>query len=161
MGCSLGNQIISGVLSLGHLFPLCEEYRSYLPVEYQSDERCSKPIRVFTDQAFITRRDDLRADREEDEQAVQMKVEYEAFVPGARFYHWYRLQYPDDLVLSCMGRALELLELEPHVGGRRAMGDGKVQFNYKNKPDPSHYKEYLDTNRMEIKKLLAWLEDKF
>ncbi len=159
-GCALGNQMIQGILIVEHMWPICEEYRPYLPAEYQDDPRASRPIRTFTDQSFITRRDDLRAEREEGEQAVQMKVDYECFVPGTKFYHRFVLQLPTELQLSCMGRVLDLFAEMPYVGGRSSSGDGKVALAYKNKPDASKYLEFVREKKNEIVALLKELEEK-
>jgi len=159
-GCALGNQMIQGNLIVEHMWPICEEYKAYLPEEYQKDPRAERPIRTFTDQSFITRRDDLREEREEDEQAVQMKVDYECFVPGTKFYHRFVFQLPDQLQLSCFGRVLDLFEAMPYVGGRSSSGDGKVVLNYKNKPDTSLYLEFVQEKKDEIVKLLKELEER-
>ncbi|WP_029688051.1 hypothetical protein [Thermoanaerobacter sp. A7A] len=159
-GCALGNQMIQGNLIVEHMWPICEEYKPYLPEEYQKDSRAGQPIRTFTDQSFITRRDDLREEREEDEQAVQMKVDYECFVPGTKFYHRFVLQLPDQLQLSCFGRILDLFEAMPYIGGRSSSGDGKVMLNYKNKPDASLYLEFVQEKKDDIVKLLKELEER-
>jgi len=159
-GCAIGNQMIQGNLIVEHMWPICEEYKIYLPPEYQTDKRAVQPIRIFTDQSFITRRDDLRAEREEGEQAVQMKVDYECFVPGTKFYHRFVLQLPDELQKSCFGRVLDLFEMMPYVGGRSSSGDGKVMLNYKNRPDSGLYMEFLQEKKEEIRKLLTDLEEK-
>lgn len=159
-GCALGNQMIQGNLIVEHMWPICEEYKPYLPEEYQKDPRAERPIRTFTDQSFITRRDDLREEREEDEQAVQMKVDYECFVPGTKFYHRFVLQLPDQLQLSCFGRILDLFEAMPYIGGRSSSGDGKVMLNYKNKPDASLYLEFVQEKKDDIVKLLKELEER-
>lgn len=159
-GCAVGNQLIQGTLIVEHMMPICAEYRNYLPAEFQEDPRASQPIRVFTDQSFITRRDDLRAEREEGEQAVQMKVDYESFVPGTKFYHRFVLQLPDELQKSCFGRILDLFGMMPYVGGRSSSGEGKVMPNYKNKPDASLYLEFVKEKESDIRGLLAELEAK-
>lgn len=159
-GCALGNQMIQGNLIVEHMWPICEEYKEYLPSTYQNDPRASQPIRIFTDQSFLTRRDDLKAEREEGEQAVQMKVDYECFVPGTKFYHRFVLQLPDELQKSCFGRILDLFELMPYVGGRSSSGEGKVMPNYKNKPDASLYLEFVKEKESDIRGLLAELEAK-
>jgi len=159
-GCALGNQMIQGNLIVEHMWPICDEYKPYLPEEYQKDPRAERPIRTFTDQSFITRRDDLREERQEDEQAVQMKVDYECFVPGTKFYHRFVLQLPDQLQLSCFGRILDLFEAMPYIGGRSSSGDGKVMLNYKNKPDASLYLEFVQEKKDDIVKLLKELEER-
>ncbi len=157
-GCAFGNQMIQGNLIVEHMWPICEEYKQYLPEEYQNDPRASQPIRVFTDQSFITRRDDLHAERKEDEQAVQMKVDYECFVPGTKFYHRFILQVPDELQKSCFGRVMDLFEMMPYIGGKSSSGDGKILLNYKNKPDASLYMEFLRDKKQDIVNLMQELE---
>jgi len=159
-GCALGNQMIQGNLIVEHMWPICEEYKPYLPEEYQKDPRAERPIRTFTDQSFITRRDDLREERQEDEQAVQMKVDYECFVPGTKFFHRFVLQLPDQLQLSAFGRVLDLFEAMPYVGGRSSSGDGKIMLNYKGEPDASLYLEFVQEKKDEIVKLLKELEER-
>lgn len=159
-GCAIGNQMIQGILTVEHMWPICEEYRPYLPPAYQADERAKQPIRIFTDQSFITRRDDLRAERKEDEQAVQMKVNYECFVPGTKFYHRFVLHIPDELQVSCFGRLLNLFDAVPYVGGRSSSGDGKVMLGYKPRPDESLYLEFVEQKKEDIVALLAELEEK-
>lgn len=157
-GCAIGNQMIQGNLIVEHMWPICEEYKPYLPVEYQQDQRANLPIRVFTDQSFITRRDELRETRDEDEQAIQMKVDYECFVPGTKFYHRFVLQLPTDVQISCFGRVLDLFEAMPYIGGRSASGDGKIAFEYKNRPTADLYLQFLNEKKEEIVVLLKELE---
>ena len=157
-GCALGNQMIAGILTVEHMWPICLEYKPYLPEKYQSDKRAIQNIRTFTDQSFITRRDDLRAERAEDEQAVQMKVDYECFVPGTKFYHRFIVQIPDAVQLSCMGRVFDLFSLMPYVGGRSSSGDGKIALNYENKPNSMLYLEFVEERKNEIRNLLSKLE---
>lgn len=159
-GCAVGNQMIQGILTVEHMWPICKEYSTYLPQKYRSDPRASMPVRTFTDESFITRRDDLRADRREDEQAVQMKIDYECFVPGTKFYHRFVLLLPDELQRSCVGRVLDLFEMLPYVGGRSASGDGKVMLNYDNRPKADLYLEFIKEKRDEIVQLLSELEAK-
>ena len=156
LGCSIGNQIIPGVLIVEHMFPLCQEYKMYLPEKYQP--LAIEPVRIFTDQSFITRRDDLREERVKDEQAIQMKVDYECFIPGTRFYHRFVLQVPTALQISCFGRLIELLYETPYIGGRSAQGDGKVKFEYENVPDSKEYINFVSENKKKIRDFLEELE---
>ncbi len=157
-GCAIGNQMIQGILTVEHMWPICLEYSAYLPEKYWSDRRAKRPIRTFTDQSFITRRDDLRAERAEDEQAVQMKVDYECFVPGTKFYHRFILQIPDELQKSCFGRIMDLFAMMPYIGGRGSGGDGKVMLSYDNIPSADLYMEFLAEKKDEIRQLLQELE---
>lgn len=159
-GCAIGNQMIQGILTVEHMWPICSEYAQYLPEKYRADERVKQPVRVFTAEAFITRRDDLRAERKEDEQAVQMKVDYECFVPGTAFYHRWALLLPDPVQISCLGRVLELWAETPFIGGRSSSGDGKIQLFYDGVPSSEMYLAFVSEKREEIRALLAELEER-
>lgn len=159
-GCAIGNQMIQGILTVEHMWPICLEYSAYLPEKYRKDQRAMQPIRTFTDQSFITRRDDLRAERTADEQAVQMKVDYECFVPGTKFYHRFIVQLPDELQKSCFGRVMDLFAMMPYIGGRGSSGDGKVMLAYDNIPRADLYLEFLTEKKDEIRDLLQELEAK-
>ena len=157
LGACFGNQMIQGCLSVGHMFPICEEYSEYLPDHLKKDERSKQPVRVFTDEEFITRRDELR-ERDENEQAIQMKVDYECFIPGTRFYHSFVLSYPTEIDKACFARAIELWEKHPTVGGRSSSGDGIVKLDYNIPFDSKAYLEFLDENKEEIIRLLEELD---
>lgn len=159
LGCAIGNQLIQGKLIVEHMFPLCAEYRPFLPQKFQDDPATQKPIRVYTDQSFITRRDELRAERTEEEQAVQMKVDYECFAPGTKFYHRFILVLPNELEISCLGRMIELFELFPFIGGRSSSGDGKVIISYSPRPDPTPYLTFVSEAKDSIRALLSELEN--
>lgn len=158
-GCAVGNQMIQGILTVEHLWPICSEYACYLPEKYRADDRAKQPVRVFTSEAFITRRDDLRAERKEDEQAVQMKVDYECFVPGTGFYHRWALLLPDAVQESCLGRVIELWNETPYIGGRSSSGDGKIALYYENVPSSKLYLEFVESKKGEIYDMLARLEE--
>ncbi len=157
-GCALGNQMIQGILIVEHLWPICEETAPNLPERFRKDERARLPVRAFCDQSFITRRDDLRAEREEDEQAVQMKVDYECFSPGARFYHRFALSSPNALEESCLGHVIGLWRQSPYIGGRSSSGDGKLRLDYDEVPDPAPYQTYLREAAADVRRMLKELE---
>ncbi len=157
-GCAIGNQMIQGIMTVEHMWPICAEYAPYLPADFCDDDRIQKPIRVFTAESFITRRDDLRAERKDDEQAIQMKVDYECFIPGTMFYHRWALTLPDEVQWSCLGRVIELWAQEPYIGGRSASGDGKVALMYHDVPSSELYVEFVREKADDIRKLLSELE---
>ncbi len=159
LGGAIGNQMIPGKLKVGHAFPVCQEYAMYLPEALQGDERAKMPVRTFTDESFQTRRDDLRADRTEDEQAMQMKVDYECFIPGTKFYHWFSLEYPTEIERSCFGRFIEIFASSPFIGGMAATGNGEIMFEYQPQtPDVQHYLEFVHENRDDIITLINTIE---
>ena len=159
LGCAIGNQMIPGKLKVGHAFPVCKEYAMYLPESLQKDERAKIQVRSFTDESFQTRRDDLHAEREEDEQATQMKVDYECFIPGTKFYHWWALEYPNDLEISCFGRLMEIFRGSPIIGGMGATGNGIVAFEYKPElPKGDKYLKFVEKNKKKIVDLIGSLK---
>lgn len=159
LGCAIGNQMIPGKLKVGHAFPICEEYAQFLPEEFRRDERATLPVRVFTDESFQTRRDDIKEERDEEEQAIQMKVDYECLIPGTKLYHWFSLEYPNELERSCFGRMIELFRESPFVGGKSSVGLGEVFFEYKPEiPSSELYIEYLRNNRQDIVSFIEELE---
>jgi hypothetical protein len=117
-------------------------------------------VREFTSIVFKTRRDDLRAERDENEQAVQMKVDYEAFIPGTLFTHRFVLIYPNELELSCFAHLLELWREQPYVGGKLASGHGLVRIQYDYPYTPDAYLHYLANNKPKIVQLLTELGEK-
>lgn len=151
LGCAIGNQMIQGKLKIGHAFPLCREYAPYLPDRFKHDPRIGRSVREYTDDAFDTRRDDLRAKRGSDQQAIQMRIEYECFVPGTAFYHWLALEYPQEIEAACLGRFVQLWADMPIMGGKSSSGNGQVRLKYE--PDllsPETYLTFLDDNKDDI-----------
>lgn len=161
-GTTIGNQALEGNLIVEHLWPICREYAPYLPERLREDPRAKKSIREFTGQSFLTRRDDLKAERADDEQAHQMKIDYECFVPGTQFYHRWGLKLQNDLHASCLAAVLELLADNPFLGGRSAAGDGKVQLGY-GTPDnfsPGTYREFVEAHKPGMLDLIHQIEQR-
>jgi hypothetical protein len=152
-GCSFANQMIEGRVLVGHLLPICRELRDYVePVE-----ACGVDVSFYQliTRAFQTRRDELRGGGEDEEQAVQMIVEYECFAPGARFHHEILLETSveaEPLDLSTLYRAVELWRRQPFIGGKSGIGFGKLKIDYTwPKPvDSSSYLRFIEENRDEI-----------
>lgn len=155
-GCAISNQMIRGKLIVGHAFPVCREYKQFLPEWLKNDERANRSVRTFTDEAFCTRKDDLRAERNEGEQAVQMKIDYECFIPGTKFYHHFALLGPYSTIEeSCLGRIIMLFKNNPYVGGRSSIGDGEVIVEYREELcSDETYLKFVNDNVEQIKVLL-------
>ncbi|MEN2997779.1 MAG: hypothetical protein ABDH28_01900 [Brevinematia bacterium] len=143
-GCALGNQMLVGKIKVAHLIPIAQETKEFIPQHILEGIKI-KPIRVFTDEAFLTRRDDLQA-REEGEEAVQMKVDYEVFVPGTLFYHFFLLEYPTPIEHSCFARMINLFKQSPYIGARSAQGDGLIDFDYGVSVGEEEYISYVKQN---------------
>ena len=160
-GCAIGNQMIHGRLIVEFAFPVCLERKDYLPADLQADPRAQRPAREFTTFNFKTRRDDLKAEREADEQAVQMKVDYESFVVGALFTHKFHLNDPTDLELSCFAHLLSLWQHRPYAGGKLASGHGQLRIHYNCPYTADAYLDYLANHAQTIVDLLNELGGKF
>lgn len=153
-GTAISNQMVPSCLRVDHAIPICREYAAYLG-PLADDPRAQLPVRSFTDVAFATRRDDLRAPREEDEQAHQMLVEFEAFIPGSKFVHAFTLVYPSALEAACLARAVALWQEQPIVGGKSASGYGRVAIHYEGLPDPEPYLAFLRERREKVVQALT------
>lgn len=161
LGTAVGNQIIQGKLKVGHAFPICREYKNFLPDFLKSDPRAEHSVREFCDESFHTRRDELKADRAEDEQAVQMKVNFECFIPGTKFFHWFVVEYPTELELSVFGHLIYLFQQSPYIGGMSSTGNGEVVFEYQPQDFSNNlYVQHLGENRTQILELIKELEER-
>jgi hypothetical protein len=154
-GTSVGNQMIPGCLRVRHGMPVCSEYRAYLPPKLAADPRAEQSVRTFTDVAFATRRDELHAERQGDEQAIQMKVEYEVFVPGSLFAHGFALVYPSPLEVAALGWVIQLWREQPYIGGKAGCGYGELALHYDDVPDHAPYLEYVAAEAATIREALA------
>jgi len=153
-GGTFGNQIISSRLIVGHMFPKCAELEGIL---YPKNAGLP-PVRSLTAFSFITRRDELQLPRDENEQAVQMKVDYLCFVPGTEFSHQFHICPTTPLLESALGRAIELWKEVPFIGGRSAGGEGALEISYDPLPDSGLYLEFVTQNANAACELLATLE---
>jgi len=153
-GCSYANQMIEGRLLIGHLLPVCKELKDYTGIE------SSLSFYQLITRTFQTRRDDLgERSREEDEQAVQMMVEYECFAPGTKFYHEIVLETTDkskEIDLSTLFRAISLWKKAPYIGGKSSIGFGKLKIDYKfpENASDSEYLQFVSENKDKIKSVL-------
>jgi len=154
LGFSFGNQMIEGKLKVSHLLPVCKELADYLPENIEP----KNSFYEFIGHSFQTRKDDLRVERDVKEQAVQMLVEYEVFIPGTPFYHEIKLEDPTELDISCLARIIELWKEKPFIGGKSSIGFGEVEINYDFDGSSELYLEFLQDRRADICKLLKTLE---
>jgi len=158
-GCSYANQMIEGRVLVGHLLPVCKELREYTGVD--SDVSFYQLVA----RAFQTRRDELRATAQSEEEegpAVQAIVEYECFAPGTRFYHEIVLEttrQEERLDLSTLYRAVKLWQQAPYIGGKSSIGFGKLRIEYEwpTGVGDSAYLEFTEKNRSEIVEVLSEL----
>ncbi len=157
LGTALGSQMIEGKLNMGMLIPIAEETEQYTGVESENS------VFEFVDDTFYTRSDDIEGstDRDEGEQAQQMKFDVQVFTPGTRFKHDMTLEHATEIEEACLFHAFELFRRSPHVGGMKSVGHGKVEFEYDDGlGDPSPYVEFLEENKEEIEEFLEQLDEK-
>jgi hypothetical protein len=149
-GFSIGNQIIESKLKVGQGLPICTELKEYLP------DNINPKFSVYEmlTQHYQTRKDDLKAGREEGEQAVQMLIEHEVFSPGTVFYHEFKLEDPDDIDKSCMARVIKLWREKPFIGGKSAIGLGELKINYDYNESSEKYLKFLKDNKETITQVL-------
>lgn len=162
-GCAIGNQNLDGKLLVENAMLVCQEWASYLRPELQGDPRAAQPARAFRDFSHFSRRDDLHLERKEDEQAVQMLVEYEVLVPGSLFQHGFALEWPSELEASALRHLLEMWLRRLHIGARAATGHGLARGHYDLEalPPADNYREFLASQRQDICQFLAELEARF
>jgi len=158
-GASYGNQMVEGRVLVGFALPICRELRDFTGVD--SDVSFYQLIT----RAFQTRRDELRVKKEGDEdETVQMIVEYEVFAPGTQFYHELVLETGEEwaaLDLSALYRAVRLWQEEPHIGGKSSVGFGRLKIEYRWPQGTSDrvYLEYIDKNKDETRRVLDELAE--
>jgi CRISPR/Cas system CSM-associated protein Csm3 (group 7 of RAMP superfamily) len=157
-GASYSNQMVEGRVLVGFALPICRELRDFIGVD--SDVSFYQLIA----RAFQTRRDELRIGKGEDDETVQMIVEYEVFAPGTQFFHELVLETEEEsyaLDLSALYRAVKLWQEEPYVGGKSSAGFGKVKIEYwwPSGVSDSAYLRYVEENRDEIQKALDELAE--
>lgn len=161
LGTAIGNQMLPGCLIDELAMPVCRERRRYLSESLLSDPRVAvraeQHVRTFTDFVYATRRDDLHAERDADEQAQQMLIEFQTFIPGTLFTHGFRLEEPSTLEASCLGRMIDLWMAKPFVGGKSGSGHGHVRLQYENKPDGAIYVAYLHEKAGDVHDVLGTL----
>lgn len=151
-GSAIGNQMIEGKMKCGMAVPICTELASFLPGETPTNSI----YELLTDD-FTTRKDDLHGEREKDEAAHQMIVNFECFAPGTIFVHKFSLLDCNDVERAVIDKALQLWIARPYIGGKSSIGYGEVKLNYQAAFDSEPYNrfliEYADEMRATIEKI--------
>ena len=153
VGSALGNQMIQGKLKVGMADIVCAETKHY--IEEYSDYDFSAYNLKGSD--FGTRLDDLKEGKtEEDEQAHQMKYEFETLIRCTKFTHEFILEDCNSIEKACFRRMMSLWEERPYLGGKSGTGYGKVRLDYQGIDDLTDisYLNYLHDRKEEISNLL-------
>ena len=157
-GASYRNQMVEGRALVGFALPICRELRDFTGID--SDASFYQLIA----RAFQTRRDELRVSQGEDDEAVQMIVEYEVFAPGTQFFHELVLETEEEsyaLDISALYRAVKLWQEEPYIGGKSSAGFGRLRIEYRwpSGVSDSAYLSYVEKHRDEMRKALDELAE--
>lgn len=147
-GFSLGNQMIEGKLIVYDLDVCAEELKLSIPAKYH--DLCRESVYQFMSNVFFTRKDDKQSGKvkDEDDPAIQMKVEVQCLIPGTKLYHGFAIRhYPSELEISCLHRAIKLWDEIPMIGGKTSGGYGELALGYEGDIDDGPYLQYLEKNR--------------
>ena len=153
VGSALGNQMIQGKLKVGMGDIVCAETKHYI-TDYADYDFSAYNLKGSD---FGTRLDDLKEGKtEEDEQAHQMKYEFETLIRGTKFTHEFILEDCNSIEKACFRRMMSLWEERPYLGGKSGTGYGKVRLDYQSIDDLTDisYLNYLHDRKEEISNLL-------
>lgn len=148
-GSAIGNMTIEGLINVGFAYPLCQE-RGTAKESFWS----------FLDTIFQTRLDSSKTENSikiNDEKSLknpmQMKYEYEVFVPGTKFEHKFVLKSNDELHVSAFWHVMNLHKKHSSLGGMSAVGNGDIDLSGLVVPSHSEacYVDYLKTNAKDFK----------
>lgn len=151
-GTSFGNQIFEGKLKIGFMMPICKELNEYLSIKSE------KSFFSYLDFEYQTRKDDL-GEREEDQSAVQMLINYEVFIAGTKFYHKIILDNMNEIEEGVIARMLNLWKNDPTIGSKSSIGFGYLKLDYNYNPKKEQlYVDYCKNNREQIISILEELD---
>lgn len=151
LGGGTGNQIISGKLRVGQLYPVTRECMRMLPKKYHGEELPS--WRQWTMEQSFTRTDDSKDERlrkylasanegqlqlegefeskrRRNEPAQQMRYTVEAMAPGSVFYQRIDLIDVTELELGAWVSALAQWSKSPYLGGKSNVGFGLAEAEW-------------------------------
>lgn len=156
-GFSFKNQSLEGKLKVSPMLPVARETAPFLPDDVASNAQAS--VYELITKVFQTRRDEIRAPREKDEQAVQMLVEYEAFAPGTVFFQEFAIEDPAPIDEAVLAHTIDLWKARPFIGGKTAIGMGRLRIDCDTSvlASPQVYLKYIEDNKDRIREALREL----
>ncbi|MHA1347474.1 MAG: hypothetical protein ACTSO3_13825 [Candidatus Heimdallarchaeaceae archaeon] len=160
LGSTYGNQAFSGKLISGKMLPLCKELAEKKMIETDRPLDDLPSYHELKDFIFQTRRDELRAERSKDQQAIQMIINFQVLVPGTELTHYFHLSDTTPVEEGCFRRCLSLWKEKPYIAGKQSSGQGEISFKYdlvKVGPE-KNYLKFIKDNKEEIINLLAELD---
>lgn len=158
LGGSMGNQAFAGKLVVAKALPVCKELNDYLPMQSKLS------FHNFLTEAFATRRAEREAPetveyKHKEEPTIQMKVQFECFAPGTRFYHKFMLLDALPIEKSCFAHMIDLWKQRPFVGGKMGSGYGELKIEYPTLDlTADAYLNYLEENKKAVQKSLETIE---
>jgi hypothetical protein len=161
-GFSLGNQVLESKLVVFDMDVLCDEMRPYVPDKYKN--LCTSSFNQCVSNVMFTRRDDKQSGRvkDDDDPAIQMKVEVQVLVTGTRFYHGFIVRRdPSPIEVSCLHRAIVLWRDIPNIGGKSGSGFGRLDLAYEGTIDDRPYLDFITASKEAIVAYLQRLETNF
>lgn len=147
-GSALVNMMLEGKLIVDMAIPIARETELYTGVPAEVS------IYELVGDTFYTRKDDRReANREEGQEAQQMKYEVEYLAAGTQLAHRFVLRYVDPVELACFYDAVRTFEKEyGSFGGMLRIGHGAVKWEYEPEwGDPTPYVQFVEDNREELR----------
>jgi hypothetical protein len=151
-GTAYANQIMPGKLNVGMAVPVARETAAV------TGRESTLSVWDILSEVFYTRRDDLedKAEREEGDQATQMKYSVECLTPGTVLIHEFVVEDATEVEVGCFGHLMRLFEAVGILGGRGAIGHGKVELAYEPAwPDPAPYLDYIAERHEEMKQFVG------
>jgi CRISPR type IV-associated protein Csf2 len=165
-GAACGNQIMPGKVKIGKMKPICKETRHLVPGQFQFEDCLS--IWDYLQEEMYTRKDDDKNEQLrqliapevrgllEDKRVVakardaegkpqsdtgqhqQMRYYVETFAAGTQFYWQIVLDDVTEIEFEAFITALAEFSRLPYIGGKSAVGHGKIKVEFENwfKIDP-------------------------
>lgn len=152
-GTALADQLLKGKLCMGMFIPIAHE------TEFYTGREADHSVFALKDVIFYTRKDDRVGGRQEDETTQQMLFKVQCLIPGTELSHEMKLEDTTEIERACLGHAFDLFSELPHLGGKKAVGHGLVEYEYEGGlPDPEPYLDFVEDNREEIREYITKLD---
>lgn len=161
-GSSFLNQAFTGKLKVMNAFPICKELEG-ITFDPSTVRGADFSFHELMSDTYQTRKDELRAERDEGEQAQQMLVEYEVLIPGTRLTHAFVLEDPTPVEEAFFRRAFRIWENNCYVGGKSNIGLGALRPDYDKTAlsaleKEETYLKFVEENRDDIVALLQAID---
>ncbi len=148
LGSAIGNAILPGTLIVEDMLPIVKQTEQFTGVKSDID------LFEVVSEEFGTRRDDYPYKDEVETDKHQMLYRYEVLKAGVEMtFRVGLLSVANELDESVLKRGLMLMFKEARIGGKGAIGLGKVEFDISLKDDEV-YKNYIEELKDEILEFL-------